>query len=1001
MTTTVSGQVLAVPSQDMALLEDKLRIPRPGLAVLARPRIAAHLDDAVARRVTLMTGPPGAGKTVAAALWAAARPASRRPGWLSIDTADTEPGRFWRYVAAALSRAGILAPARADLPAGITAAEIPQWISAAIRPAVDPAVLVLDDVHLLAGSEALAGLDELIRHEPPGLRLLLAGRSAPGLALSRLRLEGELADIGAADLVCNAEETSAYFAMVGSPVTPAERDHLLSRTEGWLAGLRLTALAGQLDQVGAQPLVADYLQDEVLDRLSQPVREFMMRTSLSLTVPADLAHDLTGEAGAARLLEQLTRETGLVQALTPDSGEYRYHPMLRDVLAVSLRRELPEEVSALQRRVARWHATRGEVLPAVQAAAEVGEWEFGLHVLRDAGPAVMFSPAGPGLEAALAGMPPGRMAADEELGVVLAVALAAGRIWQGDADGALPHLERAEAGLAALPADDHGQAELWVAALRVLLTAAVTTPEPGWLEAYWTLASQAHTDPRGVGAHRALGTLWLAIGFAALRECDNQQARSAFLHAGAQLSAGGLLALRERGRSWEAVAAALYGDLAAATRIIGSMADGPNGRDEDLAPVLALAAAAVCLARDEPETAGKLLDEADLAAMTSRPAGEPSIAVLSGLLRARLALAEGNLTGARGLVRWLSDAAAGAPAAGYAGTPVSTGDPVMLLERASRPGQPCGVAATVAVLDAEISLAAGELERVRATLADLVDPHALARPDVAVCQARLLIAGEDDKGALTLVDPVLADSAATCTVADRIAALLAAVVARRRLSQSHEAAELLSEALALAEPDDACGPFVAAGPAVRSALTVLISPSSRSAGFASRILDRFDGRLPRPSSAQPAALLTDSELAVLRFLPSHMTNQEIAESLFLSINTIKTHLSSVYRKLGVANRRQAIAQGRRLELLLQPFLEASSLGPSGCPYTRRPRPASPPDEAAICHCPAPGSRSATPCWQPAARTAHAPASLPWPPGAARRRARRARAHRRSARRRRS
>jgi LuxR family maltose regulon positive regulatory protein len=96
---------------------------------------------------------------------------------------------------------------------------------------------------------------------------------------------------------------------------------------------------------------------------------------------------------------------------------------------------------------------------------------------------------------------------------------------------------------------------------------------------------------------------------------------------------------------------------------------------------------------------------------------------------------------------------------------------------------------------------------------------------------------------------------------------------------------------------------------------VLISPSNRCAGFAGRILDRFDGRLSRPAATQPAALLTDSELAVLRFLPSHMTNQEIAESLFLSINTIKTHLSSVYRKLGVANRRQAIAQGRRLEML--------------------------------------------------------------------------------------
>ncbi len=199
---------------------------------------------------------------------------------------------------------------------------------------------------------------------------------------------------------------------------------------------------------------------------------------------------------------------------------------------------------------------------------------------------------------------------------------------------------------------------------------------------------------------------------------------------------------------------------------------------------------------------------------------------------------------------------------------------------------------------------------------------------------------------------MLADTTGIATVTERIAALLTAVVARRRLSQGTEAAELLSEALALAEPEDACGPFVAAGPPVRSALTVLITPSSRSASFAGRILDRFDGRLPRQASAQPAALLTDSELAVLRFLPSHMTNQEIAESLFLSINTIKTHLSSVYRKLGVANRRQAIAQGRRLELLLGPLTQ--TVAPPGFTAGRGHR-------RTLARL-ATGSRSATPCW---------------------------------------
>ena len=381
-----------------------------------------------------------------------------------------------------------------------------------------------------------------------------------------------------------------------------------------------------------------------------------------------------------------------MQAISPDVGRYRYHPMLREVLVAALRRELPDELPGLQRRVARWHASQGEVLPAVQAAAGISDWDFAAEVLREAGPAVMLSADGPELERVLAGFPPDRLAGD----VVLAVAMAASRLWQGDADGALPHLESAECALASLDDGDGSPAALWMAALRTLYRAAVDDAGPGWLDQMWSLASSAHEDPGGGPGHRALGMLWLAIGFAALRDLDGQQARSALLHAGSQLSAGGVQFLRERARSWESVASALYGDLAAATRLSASVAEGPQGRDGELAPVLALAGALVSLARDEPASAGAQLDEADLRSSAPRPAGEPPIAVLSGILRTRLAIADGNLAGARGLVRWLTDAAAG-PAG-------MTAD---------------GVGTSIAVLDADISLAAGEQERAQAALAGL------------------------------------------------------------------------------------------------------------------------------------------------------------------------------------------------------------------------------------------------------------------------------------------
>jgi LuxR family maltose regulon positive regulatory protein len=256
------------------------------------------------------------------------------------------------------------------------------------------------------------------------------------------------------------------------------------------------------------------------------------------------------------------------------------------------------------------------------------------------------------------------------------------------------------------------------------------------------------------------------------------------------------------------------------------------------------------------------------------------------------------------------------------------------------------------VLEAGVALAAGERDRAAAVL-DAQCPAGLAGAGTAgagtagagtagagtaeggiaeggtvalavrLARARVLLAAGDEKGALAEASACLAGPPDGLTLRDRVIALLTAGVARRRLSQVTEAAEAVEQALVLAEPEGAFRVFLDGGPAVRSAMTVLVPPTSPCAGFAGRVLERFDGQPPRhparpapAGSVGPAGLpLTGSELAVLRFLPSHMTNQEIAEALFLSINTVKTHLRSAYRKLGVANRRQAIARGRRLDLL--------------------------------------------------------------------------------------
>jgi LuxR family transcriptional regulator, maltose regulon positive regulatory protein len=225
-----------------------------------------------------------------------------------------------------------------------------------------------------------------------------------------------------------------------------------------------------------------------------------------------------------------------------------------------------------------------------------------------------------------------------------------------------------------------------------------------------------------------------------------------------------------------------------------------------------------------------------------------------------------------------------------------------------------GLSRAVTVAEAETALRAGDHGRARALLLRAGDGTGPAA--VALALADLLLAEGDFRGAR--------DAAAACldggpgrTAAERTRALLAAAVACRRLGEAAQAADRVEEALGLAGPEGAYRVFLDGGAAVRSAVTVLVPPASPHAGFAGRVLERFDSCGPRLGGAGgPVSVpLTDSERAVLRFLPSHMTNEEISAALFLSVNTVKTHLRTAYRKLGVRSRRDAIARCRRLGLL--------------------------------------------------------------------------------------
>jgi len=880
------------------LLGDKLRIPQLSLAVLRRRRLIDLIGQAARHRVTVVSGPAGAGKTIACASWAAAAAGPRHVAWLTLDACDREPDRLWACLQASLAgaaagRAGVLRSLQ-DVPAD---SGFPLRLVEAAQQLTDPVTLVLDDMHELADSPVLPGLDLLIRHAPPALRLILAGRCPPRLQLARLRVAGELADVGSPDLACTVEEADAYFAMLGLEVAAAERDELLRRTEGWMAGLRLAAMnartrpqeAGRITRIaGDQPIVTDYLWDEVLGRQPPETRLLMLRTSITEQTSGSLADALTGQQGAGRTLERLSRENSFVEAVGHDHAAYRYHPLLRDVLTAQLRREIPDEIPVLLGRAARWHAANGETLDAVRAAARAADWDYAADVLTQTGPGALLCADAAALEQVLVLFPPERCASDP----AVALALAAARLGDNDPDGASHHLDcaaRAPGSRAPGGGRVIGPA---LAALRLMQAAGRPDAQTGLLAEGRELAEQALGNCAAVPEHRAAGLLWFALGTAQLRRWDTGAARHALQQADRQLAAGGLGELRARARGWHALAQAWDGDLTAAQQAADELAAAGPGRVRPADPaascLAALAAAQVCLARDDLAGARRLLDLADESSFGQLP-GEPQAAVMIALIRARVALADGDAAGARGLLLRLRDTTAWADQ------------------------QLHGL---LTALDSAIALHTGDAERARSALAGLDERAQGGRGDIAVLRSRLLLAEADFAGALTAIGPCLDDKAAAVTPQIKIAALVTAAIASRRQGDAGTAADQLGRALALAEPDQAYRVFLDAGQALRSAITVLIPPTSRSASFAVRILERFDTQLHRARAApRQAEALTQSEVAVLRFLPSQMTNQEIAEALFLSINTVKTHLRSVYRKLDVTSRRQAIARGRQLELL--------------------------------------------------------------------------------------
>ena len=347
------------------LLETKLYLPRWRPGLVPRPRLIGRLDQAIERKLTLISAPAGFGKTTLLAEWLAAAEAGERPAaWVSLDQSDNDPTFFFAYLITALQKvqAGVgesaLSLLRSPQPPAIET--LLGTLLNEIGTISHDFVLVLDDYHLIDAQPVHDGIAFLLDHLPPQMHMIIASRADPPLPLSRLRGRGELAELRASDLRFAPDEAAAFLnEVMGLDLSTQDVTALEARTEGWIAGLQLAALSMQgRDDVagfitaftGNDRYIVDYLVEEVLQRQPERVRSFLLQTSVLSRLSGPLCDAVTGQQGGRAMLEALERANLFVVPLDDKRQWYRYHHLFADVLHAHAMEEQPERVPILHRR---------------------------------------------------------------------------------------------------------------------------------------------------------------------------------------------------------------------------------------------------------------------------------------------------------------------------------------------------------------------------------------------------------------------------------------------------------------------------------------------------------------------------------------------------------------------------------------------------------------------------------------------------------------------------
>ena len=858
----------------------KIAVPQLPPELVVRAGLRADLDAASGADATLVCAPAGYGKTMLLADWAHASTGSDRfdTAWVSLDRDDNDPKRLWTAVVAALAACPSVPPGSRLHAPWVWQPGEPEFLaelSDAVQQLPRPIRLILDDVHELVDPVALHGLQTLLRNRPTGLQLVLSTRFDPPLSLPRLRLAGRLCELRADRLRFSPTETATLLERSGLRLTPTQVDALHQRTGGWVAGLRLAALTlarttdrdAFLDQFsGNDSSVADYLVGEVLSALPDDVREFLRVISISDPVPSGLAAQLSGREDAGSLLDRLAHQTSLLTATGHHRDTYRIQELLRTYLTADLQRQGPTRAAELHATAAHWWAGQDQPINALDHATRSRNPALLSELLHRFAAPLILTGGHAALRRALTSMGAPATRSDPWLAVISAIT----QLEAGELSAARADLRNAQMHWPSQDAVD-------LVVLRAMAEQLAASNDGGTSTFLLTHIDELSAEPHLEALTR------LSQGTALLERDDRAGARAEVetaldlgrRHGFDYLSMQCLVLL--------GVIACTSGDvrtmLARSTEALTTATrHGWPGSTWSASATTMIAHAA--LLRADPSEAQRLAADG----LAARPG------LLTPPLRFALQVIHGAATFDQGhRANGLAELQQARSELGD----VRTG---------------AEQAASAAVLEFRAALQLGHTTAAR-TVYGWLAKRTHDNAELLLMRAWTESAAGRHEHARTIGRPILAGTTPALLPHTLVDAWLLETTLAMAADERPAARRALQSALALAEPLDALRPFVQAGPSVRELLVHQLGSFGTTETFAQRAL------AARVGDGNRHTTLSERELTVLGLLPSMLSLDEIATDLTVSVNTVKSHVRSIYTKLGVSSRRMAVISAHESGLL--------------------------------------------------------------------------------------